>query len=113
MMMLWTRYARHPLRILWRFPTVCSHQEQQKWSSCSWLLLREFVKMRQEQERDSEQDQAADSGQRHESAHNMDEALPLPSIPYVRLDLPFSLICDRRRVLFALIVEMPSDHDET
>ncbi|KIM40293.1 hypothetical protein M413DRAFT_73606 [Hebeloma cylindrosporum] len=43
--------------------------DEQKWSSCSWLLLREFVKIRLEQEAE-----AGDST----------EDLPLPSIPYWR-----------------------------
>jgi len=44
--------------------------DEQKWSSCSWLLLREFVKLRQEQEAEAGADPAAE--------------LPLPSIPYWR-----------------------------
>ena len=45
--------------------------DEQKWSSCSWLLLREFVRMRQADE------EAAVPG--------VDPAdLPLPKIPYVR-----------------------------
>ncbi|KAI3619795.1 hypothetical protein WG66_002655 [Moniliophthora roreri] len=43
---------------------------QQKWSSCSWLLLQEFVKLRQEQEREN-------------PGINPLE-LPLPFIPYWR-----------------------------
>jgi len=41
--------------------------DEQKWSSCSWLLLREFVKQREEQE--------AESG-------GATDDLPLPTIPY-------------------------------
>jgi hypothetical protein len=52
---------------------------QQKWSSCSWLLLQEFVKIRQEQEK--ERDEAVAAGR--VSSENLDE-LPLPVIPYVR-----------------------------
>ncbi|KAJ7496937.1 hypothetical protein FB451DRAFT_208088 [Mycena latifolia] len=48
--------------------------DEQKWSSCSWLLLREFVRLRKEQER--VRDEAIATGQLEE----MD--LPLPSIPY-------------------------------
>ncbi|KAK7045536.1 hypothetical protein VNI00_007368 [Paramarasmius palmivorus] len=42
--------------------------DEQKWSSCSWLLLQEFVKLRQEQEKECP-----------EADHS---ALPLPVIPY-------------------------------
>jgi len=52
--------------------------DEQKWSSCSWLLLREFVKMRQEQEH--VRDEAIRSGQLDKSAVD----LPLPVIPYWR-----------------------------
>ncbi|KII95658.1 hypothetical protein PLICRDRAFT_129563 [Plicaturopsis crispa FD-325 SS-3] len=41
--------------------------DEQKWSSCSWLLLREFVKIRQEQERNPDSN---------------GKGLELPSIPY-------------------------------
>jgi hypothetical protein len=51
--------------------------DEQKWSSCSWLLLREFVKMRQEQEK--ERDEQIAAGERSAK----DTALPLPFIPYV------------------------------
>jgi len=51
--------------------------DEQKWSSCSWLLLREFVKKRQEDERQREELIA--SGEL--SPDNL-EALPLPKIPY-------------------------------
>ncbi|PPQ64938.1 hypothetical protein CVT26_015658 [Gymnopilus dilepis] len=44
--------------------------DEQKWSSCSWLLLREFVKQREEQET-----ALAESGRDAED-------LPLPTIPY-------------------------------
>ncbi|ESK84785.1 hypothetical protein Moror_556 [Moniliophthora roreri MCA 2997] len=44
--------------------------DEQKWSSCSWLLLQEFVKLRQEQEREN-------------PGINPLE-LPLPFIPYWR-----------------------------
>ncbi|KAF8273393.1 hypothetical protein EI94DRAFT_1563817, partial [Lactarius quietus] len=46
--------------------------DEQKWSSCSWLLLREFVKIRQEQER--QRDEAGEDIPLYD--------LPLPSIPY-------------------------------
>ncbi|EMD33137.1 hypothetical protein CERSUDRAFT_87468 [Gelatoporia subvermispora B] len=53
--------------------------DEQKWSSCSWLLLREFVKMRQEDERI--RDERIASGELSPDA--LDE-LPLPKIPYYR-----------------------------
>ncbi|KAH9048042.1 hypothetical protein EDB84DRAFT_1459069 [Lactarius hengduanensis] len=49
--------------------------DEQKWSSCSWLLLREFVKIRLEQER--QRDDAVAVGEEI-PPHD----LPLPSIPY-------------------------------
>ena len=54
---------------------------QQKWSSCSWLLLREFAKRRQEQEREVHEQIAA--GEKSPEAL---EDLPLPKIPYVSED---------------------------
>jgi hypothetical protein len=51
--------------------------DEQKWSSCSWLLLREFVKMRQDQEKDMQEKVA--SGELKEE----DVVLTLPTIPYV------------------------------
>lgn len=50
--------------------------DEQKWSSCSWLLLREFVKLRQEQEKAREETRA--------SGEIVDEHFPLPTIPYWR-----------------------------
>ncbi|KDR75696.1 hypothetical protein GALMADRAFT_495888 [Galerina marginata CBS 339.88] len=47
--------------------------DEQKWSSCSWLLLREFVKLRKEQ-------RAAIA----ESGIGSETDLPLPAIPYWR-----------------------------
>ncbi|KAF8911485.1 hypothetical protein CPB84DRAFT_920164 [Gymnopilus junonius] len=44
--------------------------DEQKWSSCSWLLLREFVKQREEQE-----------AAREKTGGSVDD-LPLPTIPY-------------------------------
>ena len=49
---------------------------QQKWSSCSWLLLREFV--RQHKENEKARDEAVAAG---DLAAARTE-LPLPSIPY-------------------------------
>jgi hypothetical protein len=49
---------------------------QQKWSSCTWLLLQEFVKLRQEQEKALEVARAA-------GKIINDANLTLPSIPYV------------------------------
>ncbi|KAI0057888.1 hypothetical protein BV25DRAFT_1811633 [Artomyces pyxidatus] len=53
--------------------------DEQKWSSCSWLLLREFVKIRQEDERLRDEQIAAGEDL---SPHSRD--LPLPAIPYHR-----------------------------
>jgi len=49
--------------------------DEQKWSSCTWLLLREFVKIRQEQERELEE--TILGGKEISRLHE----LPLPSIP--------------------------------
>ncbi|KAJ7039044.1 hypothetical protein C8F04DRAFT_1086923 [Mycena alexandri] len=54
--------------------------DEQKWSSCSWLLLREFVRIRKEQER--VRDEAIAAG----ILDKDDVDLPLPAIPYVHLD---------------------------
>lgn len=53
--------------------------DEQKWSSCSWLLLREFVKIHKEQE--ERREDAIKNG-----TLNSDELpdLPLPKIPYGR-----------------------------
>jgi len=53
--------------------------DEQKWSSCSWLLLREFVKMRHEQEREINAGVAAGT-----MNHADLEKLELPKIPYYR-----------------------------
>lgn len=53
--------------------------DEQKWSSCSWLLLQEFVKMRREQEK--ERDEAVAKGELN--ADELEE-LPLPAISYYR-----------------------------
>ncbi|KAJ8076602.1 hypothetical protein PM082_001025 [Marasmius tenuissimus] len=45
--------------------------DEQKWSSCSWLLLQEFVKMRLQQEKEH-----------LESGNDNLQELPLPVIPY-------------------------------
>ncbi|QRV98144.1 hypothetical protein RhiJN_26163 [Ceratobasidium sp. AG-Ba] len=54
--------------------------DEQKWSSCSWLLLREFVKRRKVQEEEFEKEKAAnpDNWKGPETAAE----LPMPSIPY-------------------------------
>lgn len=53
--------------------------DEQKWSSCSWLLLREFVKMRQEQEKEVRS--GMDAGTKtYDDLENLD----LPKIPYYR-----------------------------
>ncbi|EPQ55089.1 hypothetical protein GLOTRDRAFT_76396 [Gloeophyllum trabeum ATCC 11539] len=48
--------------------------DEQKWSSCTWLLLREFVKLRREQERERAEKLAA--------GEQVGDNIPLPSIPY-------------------------------
>ena len=53
---------------------------QQKWSSCSWLLLQEFVKRRKVQE--DELKEKIEAGEAERSA--LDE-LPLPAISYVSM----------------------------
>ncbi|KAF8633274.1 hypothetical protein AX17_004449 [Amanita inopinata Kibby_2008] len=50
--------------------------DEQKWSSCSWLLLREFVKLRREQEQQREQKTQAGT------VNPDNNELPLPTIPY-------------------------------
>ncbi|KAF5393214.1 hypothetical protein D9757_000518 [Collybiopsis confluens] len=52
--------------------------DEQKWSSCSWLLLQEFVKMRRDQE--TEQEEALRSGKISKDQELPE--LPMPSIPY-------------------------------
>ncbi|PFH52126.1 hypothetical protein AMATHDRAFT_140883 [Amanita thiersii Skay4041] len=50
--------------------------DEQKWSSCSWLLLREFVKLRQEQVK--ERNEAIEAG----TLDTTNNELPLPTLPY-------------------------------
>jgi hypothetical protein len=50
--------------------------DEQKWASCSWLLLQEFVKMHQKQDLDLEERLA------NGDALPNDAALSLPVIPY-------------------------------
>jgi len=51
--------------------------DEQKWSSCSWLLLRELVRKRVKME--EELKKGIESGERSEDEWDL---LPLPSIPY-------------------------------
>jgi len=51
--------------------------DEQKWSSCSWLLLRELVRQRVQMEYDLEK--AIESGERSEDEWDL---LPLPKLPY-------------------------------
>ncbi|TFK73999.1 hypothetical protein BDN72DRAFT_760579 [Pluteus cervinus] len=53
--------------------------DEQKWSSCSWLLLQEFVKIREEKEKER---QAALEAGTIDLEH--DKGVGLPSIPYWR-----------------------------
>ena len=52
--------------------------DEQKWSSCSWLLLQEFVKMRREQEKEREEAIAAGDVKPEEL-----NDLPLPAVSWV------------------------------
>ena len=54
--------------------------DEQKWSSCSWLLLREFVKRRREDER-----RVREQIGRGEATEDDLANLPLPTISYVRV----------------------------
>jgi hypothetical protein len=74
---------------------------QQKWSSCSWLLLQEFVKLRQEQEK--ERREALENGT---FEGNPDEDLPLPTLPYASRN--FS---PDHHLLTLNLVEMSSGND--
>lgn len=56
--------------------------DEQKWSSCSWLLLREFVKIREEQETALQERRKA--GESVEAT-----SLEMPAIPYVRYNSIF------------------------
>ncbi|KAF5348711.1 hypothetical protein D9758_006775 [Tetrapyrgos nigripes] len=53
--------------------------DEQKWSSCSWLLLQEFVKLRKEQERQEEEDIKTGKISEADAC-----GLPLPTITYSR-----------------------------
>lgn len=55
--------------------------DEQKWSSCSWLLLQEFVKMRKEQEKERDERIAAFQAE-HPGQPFIAEPLDLPIIPY-------------------------------
>ena len=55
--------------------------DEQKWSSCSWLLLREFVKIRTEQEKEWNERNAAFRAE-HPEAPLVAAPLDLPVIPY-------------------------------
>lgn len=90
-------YAQHMLAVekAWLLSIVglipdCDDDvmDEQKWSSCSWLLLREFVKQRREDER--MRAEAIASG---ELSPDELEELPLPKIPYVRLHLYGAPVC--------------------
>lgn len=53
--------------------------DEQKWSSCSWLLLREFVKKHREQVENKKK-----AIERGEATQDDLDNLPLPRISYVR-----------------------------
>ncbi|KAG5652847.1 hypothetical protein H0H81_003409 [Sphagnurus paluster] len=74
--------------------------DEQKWSSCSWLLLQEFVKIRAEQEEAREAVIAA--------GEPAGDVLELPSIPYA------SNLFSSQRVMLMIIhnlVEVSSNND--
>ncbi|KAG8697597.1 hypothetical protein FRC09_007757 [Ceratobasidium sp. 395] len=54
--------------------------DEQKWSSCSWLLLREFVKRRIAQEEAFEKE--AEAHPERMNPNSPVEPLPMPSIPF-------------------------------
>ena len=54
--------------------------DEQKWSSCSWLLLREFVKRRRE-----DMEKVKEEIERGEAKPEDLDDLPLPRISYVRV----------------------------
>ncbi|KAJ2922672.1 hypothetical protein H1R20_g14415, partial [Candolleomyces eurysporus] len=65
--------------ILSRIGLIPDCDDDQKWSSCSWLLLKEFVKMRRAQEK--ERDEAIASGElKPEDVGD----LPLPAISWYK-----------------------------
>ena len=80
---------------------------KQKWSSCSWLLLREFVKRRQEDEKEVLEKIAA--GER--TPEDL-ESLPLPKIPYVRRrDFALNPSIDSTDWARFFLVSVSADHD--
>ncbi|KAI0628988.1 hypothetical protein C8Q77DRAFT_327557 [Trametes polyzona] len=79
-------YARHMLAVekAWLLSQIglipdCDDDvmDEQKWSSCSWLLLREFVR-RHEQE----VERIREAVERGEAAKEHLDGIPLPRIPY-------------------------------
>ncbi|PPQ98405.1 hypothetical protein CVT24_004084 [Panaeolus cyanescens] len=67
--------------------------DEQKWSSCSWLLLQEFVKEREKQESERDalrqerakaREEAEKKGEVLEVEEEDDSELPLPAIPWWR-----------------------------
>ena len=79
-MMPWTRYVLGPEKFAFVQPDTSIKQKR---SACSWLLLQEFVKIRQEQEKERINSMLAG-----EILADMED-LPMPSIPYVRIILSF------------------------
>ena len=105
-------YAKHMLAVekAWLLSQIglipdCDDDvmDEQKWSSCSWLLLREFVKQRREDER-----KRADAIAAGKISPGELEELPLPKIPYVRVAC-YGLAM---RPLTQRLVSMSSDHDQ-
>ena len=56
--------------------------DEQKWSSCSWLLLREFVARHQK-----EVERIKEAIEKGEVKGEQLDGIPLPRIPYVRHDI--------------------------
>jgi hypothetical protein len=78
--------------------------DEQKWSSCSWLLLHEFVKVYKEKE--EERDAKIAAGEL--TSENAE--LELPAIPYVRIGQALCFRIDTDSVPF-FAVEMSCHHD--
>ncbi|KAH8087821.1 hypothetical protein BXZ70DRAFT_899534 [Cristinia sonorae] len=82
--------------------------DEQKWSSCSWLLLREFVKMRQEDEAAVKEQIAAG-----EKTLQDLENLPLPKIPYFKCRQIMTRTDFLEELDRANIIAIDTNHDVT
>lgn len=104
-------YAKHMLAVekAWLLSQIglipdCDDDvmDEQKWSSCSWLLLREFV-----HRHEKEVERIREAVERGEAKAEELEGIPLPRIPYVRCTLFANFV----RPTHMLAVRMPADHD--